>query len=88
MTDECRIRWCGEKAGHDGPHRRRLYDTTALRLTPARARPVIVQLWISGESARTIVPVLVVDAMEVGLTWQQANVMSSALHTASRRFAR
>lgn len=84
--DICSVRWCDETNQHAGPHRHRLLDTTALRLTPTRARPTIVQLWITGESARTIVPTLVIDSLEVGLTWTQASVLSSQLHSAQRRY--
>lgn len=85
--DYCRVRWCHEHAEHPGPHRRRLIDTFALTLAPARAQRVIVQVWLTGESARTHVPELVIDGREIGLTWQQADDISRQLHDARRRFA-
>ena len=75
--DACTARWCEEAADHDSPHRRRLFDVFGLDVDTAR--PVIVQLWLQGESARTTALVLVTDTRETGLTWPQAKRLSGVL---------
>lgn len=82
-ADACTVRWCEEAADHDSPHRRRLFDVFGLDV--GTARPVIVQLWLQGESARTAALVLVTDARETGLTWPQATRLSCVLARITRR---
>ena len=77
------MRWCEEVADHDSPHRQRLFDVFGLDVNTAR--PVIVQLWLQGESARTTALVLVTDARETGLTWSQAKQLFGVLARIAQR---
>jgi hypothetical protein len=87
MGDYCRVAWCDQPRGHGSPHKRRLMAVDGATLAGGRLRTVTVSVWLTGESARTPVPLVVVDGSEVALTWTAAAVLSSALHTAGRRYA-
>lgn len=84
-TEMCSVRWCEERAEHDGPHRKRLLDTFVMET--GTGRPVIFQAWISGQSARVRSLVLVVAGVEVGLTWVQVDQLEIAVSSAQHRFA-
>jgi hypothetical protein len=78
------LRWCEEKLDHPGPHRKRLYDGFAFDIQTGK--PVIVQTWLQGESARVHGIVVVAAQCEIGLTWRQVGELSQTLAAASRRW--
>jgi hypothetical protein len=77
-ADACGVRWCDEIHDHECPHRGYVLDFHAPDADTLR--PVLVQLVKQGESARTIVPVLIVNGQQVGLVWKQARELSTALN--------
>lgn len=82
---ECAVRWCHETAGHDGPHRRTLYDVNAVDVETAR--PAILQINIEGLSARTKALVVVTQTRQTALTWRQVDELRETLTAARRRYA-
>jgi hypothetical protein len=80
----CSLRHCDETAGHDGPHKKVLYDGFGFGI--ATGRPKAVQLWLSGESARVRGIVLVVADHETGLTWPMVRELSQVLESATMKW--
>lgn len=79
-TDICTVRWCQEKAGHSGPHKRPLYDSIGLSVETGRVSPFTV--WLQGESARVSAVSFATLDPDVGLTWQAVDELVTVLRSA------
>ncbi len=74
-------RWCQERAGHDGPHRKYLlrHKTKVHGMNLANGQPALVGLVRQGESSRLSGIVLILEGVEVAVPWALARRIANAI---------
>lgn len=74
-------RWCQERAGHDGPHRKYLlgHKTDVHGMNLANGQPALVGLVRQGESSRLSAIVVILEGVEVALPWNLARRIARAI---------